>query len=73
MVLPFRHTFVSLSCESSLSLKLLKKTFFNSEVLVIFWQWLGPVDKGMGTAEHSVFKQLVLTLRLKKFYDWIRQ
>lgn len=26
----------------------------------------------MGTAEHLVFKQLVLTLWLKKFYDWIR-
>lgn len=69
--LPFRNTFVSLLCESALSLKLLKKTFFNSEVLLIFWQWLWPVLQGMGTAEHSVFKQLVLTLWLK-FYGWIR-
>lgn len=72
MILPFRYTFVSLSCESALSLKLLKKTFFNSEVLLIFWQWLWPVVQGVGTAEHLVFKQLMLTLWLKKFYGWIR-
>lgn len=73
MILPFRNTFVSLSCESVLPLKRLKKTFFSSEVLLIFWQWLWPVVQGMGTAEHSVFKQLVLTLRLKEFYGWIRR
>lgn len=73
MILPFRNTFVSLSCESVLPLKRLKKTFFSSEVLLIFWQWLWPVVQGMGTAEHSVFKQLVLTLQLKEFYGWIRR
>lgn len=62
MILPFQNTSVSLSHESALSLKLLKKTFFNSEVLLIFWQWLWSVVQVMATAERSEFKQLVLTL-----------
>lgn len=62
VILPFRNTSVSLSCESALSLKLLRKTFFSSEVLLIFWQSLWPVVQVMGTAERSEFKKLVLTL-----------
>lgn len=62
MILPFQNTSVSLSRESALSLKLLKKTFFHSEVLLIFWQCLWPLVQVMGTAERSESKQLVLTL-----------
>jgi len=46
------------------------KLLFISEVLLTVWQWLWPVVQVMGTAEHSDLKQLVLTLRLKRFYAW---